>query len=267
MLRKLELSYDIHNILLLFCKSHEIDFLSSPFDIESIDFLNSLGLQTLKIPSGEITNYPFLKKIGSLSKKLIVSTGMSNLGEIESALNVLILAGTPRENIVLLHCNTDYPTQMEDVNLLAMLTIKNAFPEISIGYSDHTQGIEIPIAAVSLGAEIIEKHFTLNKSMQGPDHKASLDPEEFMQMTNAIRNLELAFGNGIKSISKGECKNINVIRKSLVAAKDIEKGEIFSDSNLSVKRPGNGINPMMWDEIIGRKAIKHFKKDEQIILQ
>ena len=241
-----------------------IQFLSTPFDLESIDLLNRLGCEIFKIPSGEITNLPYLRKIAALKKRLILSTGMADLGEIEDALDVLTESGTPLDDITVLHCNTEYPTPFEDVNLRAMLTIRNAFPGISVGYSDHTLGIEVPIAAVAMGATVIEKHFTLDRNLPGPDHRASLEPHELAAMISAIRNIEKALGTGIKKPSPSELKNIPVARKSIVAAAPIKKGETFTEMNITVKRPGTGINPMRWDEIIGRKAAKPYREDEPI---
>jgi len=266
MIKNLELDFETHKKLILYCKKKNIKFLSSPFDLESIELLDKLGLDTFKIPSGEIINLPYLRKIALYNKKVIMSTGMANLGEIEAALEVLINYGTKKENITVLHCNTEYPTPIEDVNLKAMLTIKSAFPGISVGYSDHTLGIEIPIAAVAMGATVIEKHFTLDKNMEGPDHKASLESTELKSMVRAIRNIEKALGNGIKQPSPSELKNKKIVRKSVVAAKDIKKGEKFSENNLAVKRPGTGISPMRWDEVIEEKAIRDFKEDELIEL-
>ena len=263
MLKELELSFDDFEELKKYCDEKEIIFLSTPFDIESARFLRDLGLDIFKIASGEITNYPLLKEIGSYGKQIILSTGMADLGEIEDALDVLIENGTKEEDITVLHCNTEYPTPFEDVNLRAMLTIKEAF-KVNIGYSDHTPGIEVPVAAVALGAVVIEKHFTLDRELPGPDHKASLEPYELKAMVNAIRNIEKALGNGIKKPSKSEKKNISVARKSIVAKRDIKKGEIFTEENLTVKRPGTGISPMRWKEIIGKKAPRDFKKDEII---
>lgn len=261
MIKKLELDYGVHQELIDHCEMRGITFLSSPFDLESVDLLDSLGIQIFKIPSGEITNLPFLRKIGGLKKKVILSTGMSTLGDIEKALEVIREGGTT--DITVLHCNTEYPTPMEDVNLNAMNTIKEAF-KIKIGYSDHTLGIEVPIAAVALGATIIEKHFTLDKTMKGPDHKASLEADELKAMVKAIRNIECALGNGIKNLSNSERKNIGVARKSIVAKSNIKKGEIFTEDNLAIKRPGNGISPMRWDDIIGEIANREFKVDELI---
>ena len=225
--------------------------------------LDNLGMGIFKIPSGEISNVPYLRKIGKLNRKVILSTGMSNLSEIEFALNLLISNGTKKTNISVLHCNTQYPTPFEDVNLRAMLTIQNAF-QVVVGYSDHTKGIEVPIAAVALGAQIIEKHFTLDKSMEGPDHKASLDPDELKIMIQAIRNIEKALGSGIKKPSESESENINIARKSIVAITDIKKGDIFSEYNLTVKRPGTGLSPVFWNEIIGKISTKDFPKDSLI---
>jgi N,N'-diacetyllegionaminate synthase len=263
MLKKLELDVNSHRMLIEYCRKKNIEFLSSPFDLESVDLLYELGLETFKIPSGEITNLPYLRKIGKLKKKIILSTGMANLEEIENALNVLVNTGTPKEIITVLHCNTEYPTALEDVNLLAMLTMKTEL-DVEVGYSDHTLGIEIPIAAVALGASVIEKHFTLDKNMEGPDHKASLDPDELKQMVRAIRLIEKAMGDGIKKSSQSEQKNKPVVRKSIVAVKDISKGEVFTEENITTKRPGIGISPMMWDEVIGQRANKDYKQDDLI---
>ncbi len=264
MVRKLELDKVAHEELIAYCQSRNIQFLSTPFDLESIDLLRQLGLETFKIPSGEITNLPYLRKIGALKTKIILSTGMSDLGEIEKALTVLTGAGTKLKNITVLHCNTEYPTPMKDVNLKAMQTIKYAFPGICVGYSDHTEGIDVPIAAVALGAELIEKHFTLDKNMPGPDHKASLNPDELATMVKAIRNIEKALGTGIKKISSSELKNKPIARKSIVAARNIQKGALFTKENLTVKRPGTGISPMRWDEVIGQRASKDYKQDDLI---
>ena len=261
MIKKLELDIDAHKELLIYCAAKNILFLSTPFDHDSIDLLNQLGLEIFKIPSGEITNLPYLRHIGSLNKSIILSTGMADLGEIEDALDVLIEAGTPKEMITVLHANTEYPTPMEDVNLRAMQTIANAF-KIGVGYSDHTLGIEVDIAAVAMGAKVIEKHFTLDKTMHGPDHKASLEPDELKSMVQAIRNIEKALSNGIKKPSRSETVNIEIVRKSIVAARAIEAGEILSEENLAIKRPGNGISPMRWDEVLGLVAQKNYKADE-----
>lgn len=263
MIKKLELDINAHKDLINYCKEKEIIFLSTPFDIESIGFLNKLGLCVFKIPSGEITNLPYLKVVGNLKKKIILSTGMADLGEVEVALNVLVAAGTKSEDITVLHCTTEYPTPIEDVNLLAMLTIREAF-KVKIGYSDHTLGIEIPIAAVALGASVVEKHFTLNKNMEGPDHKASLEPDELETMVRAIRNVEKAFGCGIKRPTSGENDMRNIVRKSLIAKRNIRKDETFTVDNITVKRPGTGISPSEWNKIIGKKAIRDFKEDELI---
>lgn len=263
MLKKLELDVNTHNKLIAYSKEKNIMFLSTPFDLDSIDLLNSLNLPIFKIASGEITNLPYLQKIGSLKKKVILSTGMSNMNEIREALDILTNAGTLKSDICILHANTQYPTPMEDVNLNAMLSIGSEF-SIEYGYSDHTLGIEVDIAAVAMGASVIEKHFTLDKKMNGPDHKASLEPSELTAMVNAIRNIEIALGSSIKQASKSESPNINISRKSLVASQKIKKGEKFTTLNLTVKRPGNGISPMKWEEVLGTKAKKDYKEDELI---
>ncbi|MGW8169118.1 MAG: N-acetylneuraminate synthase [Sulfurovaceae bacterium] len=263
MIKKLELDANTHKELMSYCKEKNIMFLSTPFDHESIELLNNLGLEIFKIPSGEITNLPYLRHIGSLNKKVILSTGMAEIGEIEDALDILIEAGTKKENITVLHANTEYPTPMEDVNLKAMVTIGNIF-DIGYGYSDHTLGIEVDIAAVALGASCIEKHFTLDKTMEGPDHKASLEPAELKAMVKAIRNIELALGSGVKKPSKSEIPNMKIARKSIVASCDIKQGELLNEQNITVKRPGSGISPMRWDEIIGTKASRDYEMDELI---
>lgn len=263
MIKKLELDMDTHKELIAYCKEKNIMFLSTPFDLDSIDLLNDLGLEIFKIPSGEITNLPYLRKIGSLQKNVILSTGMADIGEIEDALDVLVEAGTKKEDITILHANTMYPTPMEDVNLKAMVTIGQTF-NVAFGYSDHTLGIEVDIAAVAMGASCIEKHFTLDKTMEGPDHKASLEPDELKAMVKAIRNIEVALGSSIKKPSPSEKPNIQVARKSIVASNPIKKGEILSEENLAIKRPGNGISPMRWDEIIGSIAQKDYDVDELI---
>ena len=265
MIKKLELDANTHNILIDYCNTKNITFLSTPFDHDSIDMLNELGLDIFKIPSGEITNLPYLKHIGSLNKEIILSTGMADMGEIEDALDVLIESGTSRVNITILHANTEYPTPVEDVNLKAMNTIGNTF-KTKFGYSDHTLGIEIPTAAVAMGATVIEKHFTLDKTMEGPDHKASLEPNELKAMVSAIRNIELALGSGIKSPSQSEQKNIKIARKSIVANTKISEGEIFTEDNLAIKRPGNGISPFRWNEVIGKIAKHDFAPDQIIEL-
>jgi N,N'-diacetyllegionaminate synthase len=265
MLKKLELSHIQHQELISYCQSKKISFFSTAFDLESLDYLKALDFEMVKIPSGEITNLPYLKKAAQLFSKVIISTGMSTLSEIENALNVFISNGTKRERIYILHCNTEYPTPMKDVNLLAMLAIKNKF-NVPIGYSDHTLGIEVPIAAVALGAKVIEKHFTLDRSLPGPDHRASLEPMELMEMVFAIRNIELAIsGSGIKEPSESEKKNIEIARKSIVAKIDIKCGDIFTTDNLTTKRPGNGLSPMLWDNVMGKKATQDYKPDEQIV--
>ena len=263
MIKKLELDVDTHKELIAHCQKKDIMFLSTPFDHESINLLSDLGLNIFKIPSGEITNLPYLRHIGSLGKKVILSTGMSNLGEVGDALNILINAGTSKDNITVLHANTMYPTPMEDVNLNAMLAIQKEF-DIAVGYSDHTLGIAVDIAAVAMGASCIEKHFTLDKTMDGPDHKASLEPEELKSMVSAIRNIEKALGSSEKKPSPSEAVNIDVARKSIVAKKNINKGDILDENNLCVKRPGSGVSPMKWDEIIGTPAKENYQIDDLI---
>ena len=265
MLKKLELSEDDHYDLINYCKERNIQFFSTAFDLESVEFLHKLGLGLWKIPSGEISNYPYLKKIASYGEPVILSTGMCELADIEAALNVLTTNGLDKDKITILHCNTEYPTPVQDVNLKAMNEIAEKFG-VKVGYSDHTKGIEVPIAAVALGACVIEKHFTLDRNMEGPDHKASLEPDELKQMVTAIRNIELAVGNGHKTVSDSERKNIEIARKSLVAACNIKKGDTLTAENVAVKRPGNGINPMRWNEVIGTKAIRDFSEDELIEL-
>lgn len=265
MLRRLELSSEMHQILIDHCYRHSIRFLSTGFDIESLDFLVDLGLEVIKIPSGEITNLPYLRRVASYAKPVILSSGMSSLGDIESALAVLEAGGISRHRITVLHCNSDYPTPMIDVNLRAMLKIGQAF-NVPIGYSDHTPGIEVAIAAVALGATVIEKHFTLDRSLPGPDHLASLEPNELKAMVAAIRNIELAMGDGIKRVSPSEASNITIVRKSLVATRPIRAGEIFTAENITVKRPGTGVSPMRWDEVIGRSATRDYAPDELISL-
>ena len=263
MLKKLELSFDDFIELSEYANKLDIDFLSTPFDDESIDFLSQLVMPFWKIPSGEITNKPYLMKIANTKKPIILSTGMSTMEEIEMALEVF--HDYHRENIILLHCNTEYPTPYNDVNLNAMVTMKEKF-NVKVGYSDHTEGIAVPIAAVALGAAVIEKHFTLDKTLPGPDHKVSLEPQELTQMVTTIRNIEKAMGDGVKKPSESEKKNISVARKSIVAKRNIKKGEVFSEENLTVKRPGNGISPMKWHDVLGQMAIRDFNEDEMIEL-
>ncbi|MDD2798223.1 MAG: N-acetylneuraminate synthase [Bacteroidales bacterium] len=265
MIKKLELSVEDHAVLMDYCREIGIEFLSSPFDLESIDLLHEIGLPLFKIPSGEITNLPYLKKIAAFNKRVILSTGMSTLVELKEAVNLIVANGTDKNKITLLHCNTEYPTPYVDVNLKAMQTLKAAF-NVEVGYSDHTQGIEVSIAAVALGATVIEKHFTLDKSLPGPDQLASLDPQELKQMVDSIRHIEKALGNGVKEVSASENKNIAIARKSIVAAVDIKKGELFSEKNITVKRPGNGISPMKWESVLGEIAKRDFLADELIEL-
>lgn len=261
MVRKLELSKSAHREIISKCKALDIEFLSSPFDLPSVVFLSELGLDTIKIPSGEITNLPYLKEVGRLGKRVFLSTGMADLGEIEDALDVLTGSGTPIENITILHCTTGYPTPFEDVNLNAVVTMKYAFPKAAIGYSDHTQGIEAAIAAVAIGAKVIEKHFTLDKARSGPDHSASLEPDELAVLVKGIRNIERAMGSGVKKPTPTDLSNISIVRKSLVAACPIQKGERFTPDNVTAKRPGTGISPMRWEEFMGRTADKNYEKD------
>lgn len=263
MLKQLELTPQMHLTLIEHCKKRNIQFFSTAFDIESIDFLLGLGLTFFKIPSGEITNLPYLRHIGGLNKSVILSTGMATMGDIEAAIDALMKAGTPREKITILHCTTEYPTPMHDVNLKAMQSIQTAFG-VKVGYSDHTQGIEVAIAAVAMGASVIEKHFTLDCNMLGPDHKASLEPAELKAMVTAIRNIEMALGDGIKKLTPSEAKNKPIARKSLVAKCAIKSGEVFSVENITTKRPGTGISPMQWDDVIGLKASRDFLADELI---
>lgn len=265
MLKKLELSEEDHKELMDYCQKKGIKFFSTAFDLESIDYLHSLNLGLWKIPSGEITNYPYIKKIAGYGEPIILSTGMCELSDIKAAYKVLANNGIRKEQITILHCNTEYPTPYEDVNLRAMTTLKDEF-KVEVGYSDHTKGIEVPIAAVALGATVIEKHFTLDRNMEGPDHKASLEPDELKAMVSAIRHIEQALGSGHKTVSESERKNITIARKSIVAACDIKAGEIFTEENLTVKRPGNGISPMKWEEIVGKTAKKNFAEDELIEL-
>ena len=265
MLRGIHLPLEDFNEISRYCSERKIGFLSTAFDLVSLNFLFELGLNLFKIASGEITNLPYLRQMGRYGKPIILSTGMATLGEIEAALDVLDHAGTSRDHITVLHCNTEYPTPMADVNLRAMLTIRDAFG-VAVGYSDHTSGIEVAIAAVALGATVIEKHFTLDRNLPGPDHKASLEPDELKAMIVAIRNIEQALGDGIKRPSASEMKNKPIARRSLVAACTICAGEVFSENNLIAKRPGNGISPMRWDEVLGRKAPRDFSADELIEL-
>lgn len=266
MIQKLELSREDHTILIEECRANGIRFFSTAFDFQSFDLLMGLGcLEQIKIPSGELTNLPLLRYMSRFGKPLMLSTGMANLGEIEAAIEAVEAAGTPRYLITVLHCTTEYPTPMEDVNLRAMVAMKKAFG-VSTGYSDHTQGIEIPIAAVALGATVIEKHFTLDRNLPGPDHKASLEPHELKAMVEGIRNVERALGDGVKRPSPSELKNKPIARKSLVAIRPISSGEAFTAENMGAKRPGTGLSPMRWDEVLGRIASKDFAVDDLIEL-
>ena len=266
MIQKLELSRESHEVLIEECRRQGIGFFSTAFDPESFDMLLDLGcVDLIKIPSGEITNLPLLRYMTRLGKPVLLSTGMANLGEVEAAIQVIEAAGTPHHLITILHCTAEYPTPMEDVNLRAMVSMKQAFG-VAVGYSDHTPGTEVAIAAAALGATVIEKHFTLDRNLPGPDHKASLEPHELKAMVNAIRNIEVALGDGIKQASRSELKNKPIARKSIVARREINAGEFFSEDNLAAKRPGTGISPMFWDEIIGKIARRNFAVDELIEL-
>lgn len=266
MLKKLELSNSQHFELVQYCNNKNISFFSTAFDLESLSFLKELGLNIVKIPSGEITNLPYLRKAAALFKEVIISTGMSSMVEIEEALDVFLQAGIKKNDITILHCNTEYPTPMSDVNLNAMLTIKKMFG-VKVGYSDHTMGIEVPIAAVAMGGTMIEKHFTLDRSLPGPDQLASLEPDELKNMVHSIRNIEEAIrGTGIKEPSESEIKNISIARKSIVAKTSIQKGDRFTEFNITTKRPGMGLSPMKWDEVIGKVACQDFDEDELIKL-
>ena len=253
MLKRLELDEESHHVLIKYCEKKGIKFFSTAFDLDSIDFLHNIGIRLAKIPSGEITNYPYLKKIAQLFPEVILSTGMSNLDEINQAVDILLKFGLQRGNLTVLHCNTEYPTPMLNVNLKAMLTIKEKL-KVSIGYSDHTLGIEVPIAAVAMGAEIIEKHFTLDRNLIGPDHKASLEPNELRDMVNAIRNIEQAIsGNGIKVASSSEKKNLHIARKSIHLCRDLKKGDLITENDIIALRPGDGICTFNWEKVLGKK--------------
>ena len=265
MLTRLELTPEAHQILIDHCISRHIGFLSTGFDVESVDLLVKLGVGYIKVPSGEITNLPYLRHVGALRKQVILSTGMATLNEVGAAIEVLERAGTSRNCITVLHCTTEYPAPMVDVNLRAMLTIRDAFG-VAVGYSDHTLGIEVATAAVALGATVVEKHFTLDANLPGPDHKASLVPEQLKAMVMAIRNVEMALGDGVKQLRPSESRNRHIVRKSLVATKPIRAGEAFTVENIAAKRPGTGISPMRWDEILGRKSTRDYGADELIQL-
>lgn len=267
MLKKLELSEAQHVALMDYCRNKRIQFFSTAFDLESLEYLKEIGLDLVKIPSGEITNLPYLRKAAQLFGKVIISTGMATLEEIREAVRVFMKEGFSKEQITILHCNTEYPTPMQDVNLKAMLHIQQELGT-AVGYSDHTLGIEIPVAAVALGAVVIEKHFTLDQGMEGPDHKASLEPDQLKAMVAAIRNVEAAVGgSGYKEPSPSEMKNTGIARKSIVARTDIKKGELFTEANITAKRPGTGISPMLWDTVIGKAACRDFYSDELIELK
>ena len=265
MIKRLELTKKMHETLINHCEKSDIKFMSSPFGVSSVKLLNKFQIDTYKIPSGEITNFPMLKFVGGLEKNIILSTGMASLNEIKDAVDVLYGQGLKKERLIILHCNTEYPTPYIDVNLKAMKTIQNKFGT-SVGYSDHTEGIEVSVAAVAIGAEVIEKHFTLDKKLPGPDHNASLEPVDLKKLIVSIRNIDIAMGDGIKIPSKSEMKNISIARKSLVASKTIKKGEEFNEKNIIPKRPGVGISPMMWESLIGQKSPQRFDVDDLIEL-
>jgi len=265
MLKALELSRESHRALIAYCRERGIRFMSSAFDLASIELLVEYGIEIWKIPSGEITNFPYLQRIGQLNREIIMSTGMATMDEVRDALRVLLRAGTSKGKITVLHCHTDYPTRVEDVNLRAMLTMRDELG-VQVGLSDHTLGIEIPIAAVALGASLVEKHFTLDRNLPGPDHKASLLPEELKTMVVAIRNIEQALGDGVKRPTARELEMVSLARKSIVASCDIAAGSVFTPENITTKRPGGGISPMQWEAVLGRVARCDFKNDEYIEL-
>lgn len=265
MLKHLQLSADDHRMLIAHCEECGIEFLSTGFDIESLDLLMDLGAKLIKVPSGEITNLPYLRHVGRCGKRVLLSTGMCDMADIRAALDVLEQAGTPRDNVTVLHCTTAYPTAMRDANLRAMLTVSDELG-MAVGFSDHTIGIEAAIAAVALGASVIEKHLTLDKDLPGPDHKASIEPDELAAMVRAIRNVEMALGDGTKRATQAELRNLPFARKSLVASRDIRAGEIFDDSNIAAMRPGTGLSPMRWDDVMGCAAPRDFRRHEQIEL-
>jgi N,N'-diacetyllegionaminate synthase len=265
MVRRYELDRVAHEKIAAYCKKKNIMFLSTPHDLDSVDLLAELGLEIFKVPSGEVTDLPYLRKIGGLGKKVILSTGMADMAEIRRAFNVLVKAGTRKDDITVLQCTTNYPAKFSDANLLAMCAIRDAL-KVKVGYSDHTVGIEASIAAVAMGATVIEKHFTLDKGMEGPDHKASVDPSELKALVSAVRNVEKALGRPEKSISDSEKDNIKIVRKSIVASTEIKKGEEFTEQNITVKRPATGISPMEWDMVVGKTAVRDFAKDELIEL-
>ena len=265
MLQRLELTREMHEDLIAYCGGRGLGFFSTGFDHESIDLLVDLGVKLFKVPSGELTNLPYLRHVGRHGKRVLLSTGMASLGEVEAAINALEQAGTPRTLITALHCTTEYPAPMSDVNLRAMMAMGQAFG-VSVGYSDHTSGIEVAIAAAALGATVVEKHFTMDRSLPGPDHKASLEPEELKAMVAAVRNVEVALGDGVKRMTDSEAINRPVARKSIVAAVAIRKGDVLSEANLTVKRPGTGLSPMQWDSVVGRPAARDFAPNEAIVL-
>ena len=265
MLKKLELSEEMHISLMKYSEEKKIEFISTAFDIESLQYLKKLGMRKFKLPSGEITNLPYLKEVGSFGNPLIISTGMASLEEVQAAIQILEAAGTERDLMTVLHCTTEYPAPLADVNLNAMQTMRKTLG-INVGYSDHTMGLEVPIAAAALGATIIEKHLTMDQTLPGPDHKASMTPKKFKEMVTCVRNIERALGDGVKRVTESELRNVESVRKSIVAAKTISIGETFSAQNLTVKRPGTGLSPMVWEDVIGRRALKTFEKDEFIVI-
>jgi len=265
MLKKLELSDEMHISLMKYSEEKKIEFISTAFDIESLQYLKKLGMRKFKLPSGEITNLPYLKEVGSFGNPLIISTGMASLEEVQAAIQILEAAGTERDLMTVLHCTTEYPAPLADVNLNAMQTMRKTLG-INVGYSDHTMGLEVPIAAAALGATIIEKHLTMDQTLPGPDHKASMTPKKFKEMVTCVRNIERALGDGVKRVTESELRNVESVRKSIVAAKTISIGETFSAQNLTVKRPGTGLSPMVWEDVIGRRALKTFEKDEFIVI-
>jgi N,N'-diacetyllegionaminate synthase len=263
MLKRLELSSNDHNAIIEHCKTHKIEFFSTAFDLGSLDYLNNLGLKSFKVPSGEITNLPYLRRIGSFGKPILLSTGMATLGEIEEAITILKYSGTKHADITVLHCTTEYPAPFDEVNLLAMKTLEQAFG-VNVGYSDHTTGIEVSLAAATLGAKVIEKHFTLDRNQPGPDHAASVEVDELKKLVTGVRIIERALGTGLKRRTQSEEKNLLVVRKSIVASETIKKGDTFTESNLTTKRPGSGISPMRWNEIVGSIALRNYIKNDVI---
>ncbi len=265
MLRRLELDAGAHRRLVERCADRGVRFLSSPFDLASIELLAALGVDTIKVPSGAVTDLPYLRKIGAMGVGVLLSTGMADLEEVRAALEILEGAGTSRGDVVVLHCTTEYPTPLEEVNLRAMVTMKDELG-VRVGYSDHTRSLIVPVCAVAMGAEVVEKHFTLDRTLPGPDHAASVEPAELAGIVRAIREAEVALGSALKAPTSAECRNAEVVRKSIVAARDIAEGELFDENNLTTKRPAAGLTPMMWDDVLGRRATRAFEKDEPVAL-